>query len=130
MKVIPLSVAFLLGLLCSMSMKQTEVVVEEKIVEVPVEVLVPGQNITEYIAIGGDEVEESKPIATSILSRQIDPDSIPQTKPWYIYTGEEVIDHLWSHHQVDSSQVEGWSEEQLNRLHSYLHNGGDKFWEK
>ncbi len=126
MRVIPIIVSFMLGLLCSLSVKQKETIVEEKIVKVPLEVLTPGQNIIEYIGI--DLEEESKPV--SILSKLIDPNSVPVTKNWYIHNWESTIDHLWSHHQVRPEQVQGWTEDQMAKLHSYLHNGGERFWEK
>jgi hypothetical protein len=98
----------------------------EKIVEKIVEV--PGKTITivkteiEYVPITVTEppvilMSESEP------SAWIDPKTIPETRPW-LFHGVDILQHLLDEHTVRLDQVVGWSNKDLHKLHSYVHNGG------
>lgn len=72
---------------------------------------------TEYIVLEPEKV------------KRIDPSRIPVTKNWVLHGGETEIT-LFNHltdptdkHRVDSSLIQGFTLEELRRLHSYLHNG-------
>lgn len=54
----------------------------------------------------------------------INPDTIPETSPIYhLKTGGSLAKHLIEEHVVNAAQIEGWSEKDLIKLHSYIHNG-------
>lgn len=109
--------------------KEKEVEVKEKVVvQTKRSVEFNDRSFIEYVPIVIDEDLS----VVSQRSEWIDPNTIPHTKRWYIYTGETTHQHLVNNqheHKIKPEQIKGWTEDQLKNLHNYLHNGGDRFWE-
>lgn len=54
------------------------------------------------------------------------PSEIPDTRPWYYRGPGTLRDHIHNEHGVSYPAMELFqTEEDLKRLHSYLHNGGE-----
>lgn len=102
--------------------------VVEKIVEVEVEKIkeVP---VIQYVQVEKPKIEtiDKKIVETDLpkVKPTLDPKKIPYTKPDWSYNGSNTIKwHIVNEHNIKPELIDGWSQQDLYKLHSYLHNGG------
>lgn len=131
MKIFSSVACFLCGIWLGWALNKTQIeqVEVEKRVEVPVEVIkeveVP---VTEYVRVEVPKIIEKEIPVERVKNTQsiqwIDPDSIPITYPAAYVRGMTTYQHLTRDHGVHPQQIRGWSEPDMTKLHTYLHNGG------